>query len=151
MVRLPTPLCVTRPQWVKLRTTMSVLRDHQSAQKWPKLFPEPCRHWWHWGLSKWQPPLPPVTTSQHYWNSWFAEAKPPKHIQLMGQVRWGCLVTRFCYQMIAKPGNKTAALPSPDSDIILGNDLVTWGDRESPVMIWSFTEYIRLGCIGICS
>ena len=26
----------------------------------------------------------------------------------------GCLVTWFCYQMIAKPGNKTAAVPGPD-------------------------------------
>ena len=25
--------------------------------------------------------------------------------------RWGCLVTWFCYQVIAKPGNKTAAPP----------------------------------------
>ena len=29
--------------------------------------------------------------------------------------RWGCLVTWFCYQMIAKPGNKTAAPSWPDS------------------------------------
>ena len=28
--------------------------------------------------------------------------------------RCGCLVTWFCYQMIAKPGNKTAAPPWPD-------------------------------------
>ena len=28
--------------------------------------------------------------------------------------RCGCLVTWFCYQMIAKPGNKTAALSWPD-------------------------------------
>ena len=28
--------------------------------------------------------------------------------------RCGCLVTWFCYQLIAKPGNKTAALPWPD-------------------------------------
>ena len=28
--------------------------------------------------------------------------------------RWGCLVTWFCYQMIAKPGNKTAAPLWPD-------------------------------------
>ena len=26
----------------------------------------------------------------------------------------GCLVTRFCYQLTAKPGNKTAAVPWPD-------------------------------------
>ena len=28
--------------------------------------------------------------------------------------RWGCLVTWFCYQLIAKPGNKTAAPSWPD-------------------------------------
>ena len=27
---------------------------------------------------------------------------------------WGCLVTWFCYQLIAKPGNKTAAVLWPD-------------------------------------
>ena len=27
--------------------------------------------------------------------------------------RWGCLVSWFCYQLIAKPGNKTAAPPQP--------------------------------------
>ena len=27
---------------------------------------------------------------------------------------WGCLVTWFCYQMIAKPGNKTASASWPD-------------------------------------
>ena len=26
----------------------------------------------------------------------------------------GCLVTRFCYQLIAKPGNKTATVSGPD-------------------------------------
>ena len=31
----------------------------------------------------------------------------------------GCLVTWFCYQLIAKPGNKTAAVPWPDPCIIL--------------------------------
>ena len=29
--------------------------------------------------------------------------------------RCGCLVTRFCYQLIAKPANKTAAPPWPES------------------------------------
>ena len=28
---------------------------------------------------------------------------------------WGCLVTWFCYQLIAKPGNKTAPVPWPAS------------------------------------
>ena len=36
--------------------------------------------------------------------------------------RCGCLVTWFCYQMIAKPGNKTAApsWPDPDRRVIHG-------------------------------
>ena len=32
----------------------------------------------------------------------------------VGSLRWGCLVTWFCYQLIAKPGNKTAAPLWPD-------------------------------------
>ena len=31
----------------------------------------------------------------------------------------GCLVTWFCYQLIAKPGNKTAAVPWPDPHILV--------------------------------
>ena len=31
---------------------------------------------------------------------------------------WGCLVTWFCYQLIAKPGNKTAAVPWPDPYVV---------------------------------
>ena len=33
----------------------------------------------------------------------------------------GCLVTWFCYQLIAKPGNKTAAVPWPDPYIYVTN------------------------------
>ena len=32
---------------------------------------------------------------------------------------WGCFVTWFCYQLIAKPGNKTASVPWPDPYILL--------------------------------
>ena len=44
------------------------------------------------------------------------------HIPCHQHCRWvrsqncGCLVTWFCYQLIAKPGNKTAAVPWPDPD-----------------------------------
>ena len=31
---------------------------------------------------------------------------------------WGCFVTWFCYQLIAKPGNKTASVPWPDPYIL---------------------------------
>ena len=37
----------------------------------------------------------------------------------------GCLVTRFCYQLIAKPGNKAAAVLWPDPyDIVLNCNVV---------------------------
>ena len=32
----------------------------------------------------------------------------------------GCLVTWFCYQLIAKPGNKTATVPCPDPYYVTG-------------------------------
>ena len=32
----------------------------------------------------------------------------------VGSQNCGCLVTWFCYHLIAKPGNKTAAVPWPD-------------------------------------
>ena len=38
----------------------------------------------------------------------------------------GCLVTCFCYQSIAKPGNKTAAVPWPDPYIKKWNVLIYW-------------------------
>ena len=48
-------------------------------------------------------------------------------LKLLIRSRWvrsrncGCLVTWFCYQLIAKPGNKTAAVPWPDPDRFLSN------------------------------
>ena len=38
----------------------------------------------------------------------------------------GCLVIWFCYQLIAKPGNKTATVPWPDPDLELN---FPWGQR----------------------
>ena len=38
----------------------------------------------------------------------------PKICIWFGYSTCSCLVTWFCYQLIAKPGNKTAALPWPD-------------------------------------
>ena len=44
--------------------------------------------------------------TEHYWCRWCL---------YMGQVtNCGCLVTWFCYQLIAKPGNKTATVLWPD-------------------------------------
>ena len=36
----------------------------------------------------------------------------------------GCLVTWFCYQLIAKPGNKTATVSRPDTELRLSCYLV---------------------------
>ena len=37
-----------------------------------------------------------------------------KHLICVRSRNCGCLVTWFCYQLIAKPGNKTATVPWPD-------------------------------------
>ena len=55
--------------------------------------------------------------------------------------RWGCLVTWFCYQMIAKPGNKTAALLWPDRAHIDG--LVQERHNSSALAM-----ELRLSCIN---
>ena len=46
---------------------------------------------------------------------------------------WRCvsLVTWFCYQLIAKPGNKTAAPPWNDPYITAAKKSKTWGNRHS--------------------
>ena len=46
--------------------------------------------------------------------------------------RWGCLVTWFCYQLIAKPGNKTAPPPWPDPDAP-----VCWSRPSTPATLIS--------------
>ena len=45
-------------------------------------------------------------------------SSPQKHIYGSGHEGAACLFTWFCYQMIAKPGNKTAAPSWPDLYII---------------------------------
>ena len=42
----------------------------------------------------------------------------------------GCLATWFCYQLIAKPGNKTAAVPWPDPYVIASCNIQSVYDRE---------------------
>ena len=44
----------------------------------------------------------------------------------VGSWRWSCLVNWFCYQLIAKPGNKTAAPPWPDPQCAQGG----WEDTN---------------------
>ena len=65
-----------------------------------------------------------LTLRQPYdwnFNSWFRLGRmvPWIHKLLIIWVRsrnCGCLVTWFCYQLIAKPGNKTPAVSWPDSN-----------------------------------
>ena len=56
----------------------------------------------------------------------------------------GCLVTRFCYQLIAKPGNKTAAVswPGPYSD--LDHQRSTHSSSAISVQNWELKTYIIL-------
>ena len=42
----------------------------------------------------------------------------------------GCLVTWFCYQLIAKPDNKTAAVPWPDRPYSISWLLMAWRHKE---------------------
>ena len=46
-------------------------------------------------------------------SSWYIKRNLLEYIWVKSR-NCGCLVTWFCYQLIAKPGNKTAAVPWPD-------------------------------------
>ena len=52
-------------------------------------------------------------------NQWLPHKMFPCHdnIVCIRSRRCGCLVTWFCYQLIAKPGNKTASPSRPDPSI----------------------------------
>ena len=58
--------------------------------------------------------------SKQWWCWWFETLSRPLWRHCNEHVIWvrsrtsGCLVTWFCYQLIAKPGNKTAAVSWPD-------------------------------------
>ena len=69
----------------------------------------------------------------------------------------GCLVTWFCYQLIAKPGIKTAAVPWPDPYI--GTELVSWfkirmrqGQSTFPIECWGVGDFCGPGhwCVVFC-
>ena len=45
----------------------------------------------------------------------------------------GCLVTWFCYQLIAKPGNKTATVPWPDPYTLLVCKLSRWISKSHQI------------------
>ena len=62
---------------------------------------------------------------------------------LLAKDRWvrsrncGCLITWFCYQLIAKPGNKTAAVSWPDPDKPALTFFVAWISNR---MAWQWAE-----------
>ena len=80
-----------------------------------------CICWLYHGLSH----LPPFVnlSSENKWNvllRWlYFETSSDTSVHIRQDI-WvrsrncGCLVTWFCYQLIAKPGNKTAAVSWPD-------------------------------------
>ena len=61
----------------------------------------------------------------------------------------GCLVTWFCYQLIAKPGNKTATVSWPDPDQDGSNELnLEWirqavAEFQPPFQEWSLHPWAR--------
>ena len=55
----------------------------------------------------------PLTFKENWWYHWFL-VYHWSHIIWVRSRNCGCLVTWFCYQLIAKPGNKTAAVLWPD-------------------------------------
>ena len=73
---------------------------------------------------------------------------------------WGCLVTWFCYQLIAKPDNKTAAVPWPDPYTLIwrcqqhwtctmrSNGLPTESDTKTKICASLFPQIrLSLQCI----
>ena len=63
--------------------------------------------------------------------------------------KWGCLVTWFCYQMIAKPGNNTATLSWPDPYDITSTKSLSlcypWHKINGPVWDWSNSSVLPIG------
>ena len=72
-----------------------------------------------------------------------------------GSRNCSCLVTWFCYQLIAKPGKKTAAVQLPDPYDIMSCDINCRGAahgfktaslyimQESASFVWCITSYYR--------
>ena len=48
----------------------------------------------------------------------------------------GCLVTWFCYQLIAKPGNKTATVSWPDPYSLSSRDITDHFNSTANVKLW---------------
>ena len=95
-----------------------------SPHKWPvtwKMFPfDDVIMFWYW--------LVICSVPSHYLHQCWSivdYASGTNFSETQAKILWrkciwvrsrncGCLVTWFCYQLIAKPGNKTAAVPWPD-------------------------------------
>ena len=58
----------------------------------------------------------------------------------------GCLVTWFCHQLIAKPGNKTAAVSWPDPYMLLKSVLVALYDGLLPIFTKPSLEVMLTYC-----
>ena len=66
-----------------------------------------------------------------------------------GSRNCGFLVTWFCYQLIAKPGNKTATVPWPDPSIF---GLEMWRDISKWVLVMilsSFSVIAQFQCVTV--
>ena len=63
---------------------------------------------------------------------------PSSHIWVRSR-NCGCLVTWFCYQLIAKPGNKTAAVSWPDPYVFY----MGWNQRNSLISDEEWTHELK--------
>ena len=69
------------------------------------------KHSWGWWFE-----MPSSPLWHHCSSPWPTPDAPQRNIIWVRSWRCGCLVTWFCYQMIAKPGKKTAVPPWPESN-----------------------------------
>ena len=105
----PMDLVIWVPIYPKVRKNVSVLADFRALFQigWNASTGQP----WPWkSLYVW---TLMVTVDICTWSWHFLDTVGSKSIWVRS---WNCscLVTWFCYQLIAKPGNKTATVPWPD-------------------------------------
>ena len=74
----------------------------------------------------------------HYSVSPFA--RNPNRIWVRSQ-NCGCLITWFCYQLIAKPGNKTATVPWPDPYAV--ENIWNAMNTENQIFLFVITYFYR--------
>ena len=56
----------------------------------------------------------------------------------------GCLFTWFCYQLIAKPGNKTATVPWPDPYSYVWSIVCTFPNKWSIFFLTGFVDTVHV-------